>query len=326
MDYTPIEIIKLIALYLKPGIMALVSKAFNIYDECWYHDYLLMRYHESEILDKEFSFKELCQRSLLEGDIYIFDPYVSEKKLGISGIKATPVGKNFGYIGENYILKFNGDLYRLNLNLKPTIIDHNVIDIGFNCYIKKAGLYIMDNKSGKIEFCVLDSTKSNFGYISYVSHNLYQFYTSNTIYFIYFDSFTKTTSICKFDMEFDIIKIFSTSRINNKIITYILTNNNELLIYFDKKLLSKPIIITNVADLGKNYVCINKKYYYFNAFESRFNFALSDLIPFDCAYENKQTNTKIVLYEHINRAKMLLQENNQIKIIDDICRIYLIKK
>ena len=42
MEDIPIEMRKLIALNLKPGIMATVSKAFDIYDECWYHDYLII--------------------------------------------------------------------------------------------------------------------------------------------------------------------------------------------------------------------------------------------------------------------------------------------
>lgn len=71
MQHIPIETRKLIALYLKPGIMTTVCKAFDIYDEVWYHNYLLMRYDEAAIMNRTFSFKELC-RDRYQKVYYIF--------------------------------------------------------------------------------------------------------------------------------------------------------------------------------------------------------------------------------------------------------------
>lgn len=249
MDYIPIEIIKLLTLFLRPGIMVAVSKFFDIYDEPWYYNYLIMRYDRTEIVHRDFSYKELCQRSLLEGPIYQYDQCnKTEKNLKITGIKAI-------FMNNNYrILKFNGDLVILDIN--PIIIDNNVLDIDSYCYIKQSAIYIF--KENKYICHEIIKPKLPILDIQYVLGTVwsFQFYSSDTIYFIDY----AYIEIYKFKN-----KIIKAITLLEKIyITYILTDNNDLLIYQNKNFIVEPIIIHNVQDIGTNYICVNNEYYYNN--------------------------------------------------------------
>ena len=92
-----------------------------------------------------------------------------------------------------------------------------------------------------------------------------QFNTSDAIYFNYND-IEGTFEIQKFNIKCKIIKTFTlVTKIASgiyKYITYILTTNRTLLIYFNKNFMSDPVVINNVDDMTICYLLIDNKYYY----------------------------------------------------------------
>ena len=171
MKNMPIEIIKLIALYLKPRILALVCVMCNeLYDEAWYYDYLIMRYDRSEIVGRDFSFKELCARSLLDHPIFGYNTIVNKyTNLRTNGIKV------ISHCNNNYILKFNGDMILIDTISK--LFDINVIDMDKSCYIKKKRFCNIN----RIDLSLVNPLKINVEYKKFYN---YYFYTENTIYFV----------------------------------------------------------------------------------------------------------------------------------------------
>lgn len=308
MEDTPIEIWKLIALYLKPGIMAIVSKAFDIYDETWYRDYLLMRYDETEIVDRAFSFKELCRRSLSEGLLYTYDECTMMKtNLGINAIYAIPQCYIFV---EHYILKFNGDLIAVdNDNMASNIIDRDVIYLDIDCYVKKTELYFRNfDEFEKITFLPTDTPIMGIQFIC-TDHllSLCQFYTFDAIYFNYND-ISDTIEIQKFDIKYKIIKTYTRMLNNNKYITYILTTNRTLLIYFNKNFIVDPVIINNVDDIGINYLYIDNKYYYTG--NTDLNFCDFNINNFVCVTNDIKTDLET------SNSYAILITNNKMMCID----------
>ena len=296
MNYILKETLIIISLNLKPRYLALVCKNYElIYDEFWYCQYLIQRYDEAEITGTEFSYRELCRRSLLESDIYIhkYHSYIHkyhsvnlDDKLPIRGIKAASIGF------EHYILKFNGELYKCFGNVTE-FIDNNVVDINKECYIKKSELYIYKDENGKYK-SISFSTTSAIQELQYIytiyndfySINYYQFYTSDTIYWNYYTE--DIAKIRNFTVTDGISKAYTVVRDDNisKAITYILTNKNTLVIYFNNKFTIKPRIISNISDLGKNYICIDNKYYYFNPYDIKFNFNFRKLVLLNCVIQS----------------------------------------
>lgn len=333
MDNLPTDILKLITLELRPGFMALICKAMDIYDEAWYRDYLIMKYDRYEIVDRDFSFKELYTRSLLEGSIYTYNMNDDEyTNLPIKGIKATP------YNSGNYILKFNGDLFSL-IDTKLKLLDINVIDIDGFCYIKKSKLcFINDTRS--IDLPLLNTPKINIqnitdnNYQFYINHSNHQFYTNDTIYFVYNDGLQYR--IYKYYIVDKIIKAYTVARSHNNYITYILTANHDLLVYFNKNLDCAPLIINHVDDLGRNYICINKKYYYFYVYSEKFNFSTDMLVALkyneetddaDDTYFAQLVSDKQILWVKRDGTiiKKLVADNTIKKFFGDYHRIYVIK-
>ena len=260
MENIPKEIIKLIALNLVPGFLSMVCKTMNIYDEAWYYDYLIMRYDRSEIVDRVFSFKELYARSLEEGPLYIlylFD--MTETNLKINAIKAAP---DCYLPNRNYVLKFNGDLCLTNNNAEPELLDSGVIDIGLYCYIKQTKIYIYKFCYGYLELNLppIDSKILNIQNIGCEKNNfICQFNTINTIFFTIYNG--QKYQIRTHPIKYNIIKAYTNIH-ENKCITYILSDNNIVLIYYDKNFNDDPIIINNVNDIGKKYIRINKIHYF----------------------------------------------------------------
>ena len=341
MDDIPIEIWKLIALNLKPGILVRISKMFDIYDELWYRDYLLMRYNESEIVNRDFSYKELCQRSLLEGLLCAYDLHEKIKtNLEIRGIAAVP--KN-NYYFTHHVLKFNGDIIKTNsinnkiIHSNVIKIDYNVIKIDYNCYIKKTELYYHHaNTYNTIKFPLTNTQILNIQYIkTFNSITLCQFYTKNSIYFNYNDA-TNKTEIQTFNITYTIIKTLTESYINHMYITYILTKKRILLIYFNKNFTDIPIIINNVDDIGRNYIHMNDKYYYIDAKTIDFNkcsFGTENLV---CLMDNRKlmnhyyggliTDKKIILFDSEYKIVYILEVDAIIKnFFSTYGRTYLIE-
>ena len=263
MDSIPKEALFIISLNLIPRYLALVCKFYElIYDEFWYYQYLICRYDEAEIIGTDFTYRELCERSLLEGDIYRYgfgNNRHDYTKILIRGIKS--IFKN----GKNYVLKFNGDLYECD-NTNSSLIESNIIDIISDAYIKKSVLYfLLDNEYQARHF---DNLSQIYNLQNIYGTTNYQFHTSEAIYFL--DSEFK---IEKFIIDDGIYKVYSfINKISNMIMTLILSNMNTLLIYDNKNFTTKTQIIYNVTDLGQNYICINKKYYYFNSLAVRFSY------------------------------------------------------
>lgn len=264
MENIPVEIVKNIALDLIPGVLALVCKDLDIYDEAWYYEYLISKYDESEIIGREFSFKELCQRSLLEGPLCVYKSPIFIN-LGINGIKSHRLSY-YTLECANYILKFNGDLFIIN-NMAKELVDINVIDINRNCYIKQSELCFLVNYN--YETIIFYPPKSRILNVQCINIKQYQFYTRDTIYF--YDE-----QVRSYNIKDKIIKAYTVERVKYgempNMITYILTDKQQVLIYFDKKINEEGQVINNVDDLGNNYISINKKYYYIDVYDYNFNF------------------------------------------------------
>lgn len=262
------DIMCLFSHYLSPRYLALVCKLYDsMYDEFWYYQYLLTKYTEADIIGRDFTYKNMCKRSLLEGEIYIYMQYTQKNldiKLPISGIKSMMATSS-----ERFILKFNGDLYKCDDDSKLIVfVDFNVIDINYKCYIKKSELHFYNSDIDRYE-SISFPIISDIQYLNVAESCNYLFYTKDTIYYKVEDE------IHKFFITDGICKTYTMG-----LITYILTNKNTLLIYnntFD----TQPKIINNVTDLGINYVCIDKKYYYFNPQNIEFYFDFDDLIELD---------------------------------------------
>ena len=323
MDYVPREVIYIISLYLKPRYLAQVCKFYELlYDEFWYYEYLIQRYEETDIMGTQFTYKELCKRSLLEDDIHkcnFSSDYtcltniicVTYTKLLIRGIKTILASNNH----KCYILKFNGNLYKCTSTC-ILLIDKNVIDITDDAYVKKSELYFLKNKKYlTIHFDTISDIR-NLQAINFVYPILYQFHTDEAIYFNYLDLDIDTYKINKFIINDGIYKAYTTEQIiksmNRRLITYILTKKNTLLIYIDKNFTTEPKIINNVTDLGQNYICINEKYYYFNP--NNVTFSDIDFILID----NKINSSiyKYPYYDILLIDKKIVFVNNKGAIID----------
>ena len=274
MDILPIEIIRLISLELSPRYLSLVCKLYDtMYDDEWYYQYLIQRYDKDEIMGTDFSYGELCERSLSQGTIYASKFFTNndkfDTKMLIQGIKCIGgINKK-----EDYVLTFNGKLYKCTDDTAE-FIDDNVVDIDNNCYIKKSKL-VFNNKLPSIDFSTSDQIKE----LQYIcEYNECQFYTKEDLF--YFDSNT----LNKIIIADGIRKAYTIMRfgkgIEIRFMTYILTNKNTLLIYFNKNFSTQSKIINNVTDLGKNYLCRDNKYYYFYPYHINFKFNDKDFILF----------------------------------------------
>lgn len=275
MNSIPIEITKLISLDLRPNYLSLVCKLYdNMYDELWYHEYLSQRYDETEIMGTDFTFRELCERSISEGIIYARNYSNLEHfdtKIAIRGIKSVSTGSQ----NKHYVLTFNGKVYRCTNNLTTTeLIDTNVIDIHTDCYIKKSQLLFSTH-----DFCdsITFSTTGLIKELENIGGIKFQFYTNTMLFF--YDLETKKLNVI--NIVDGIRKAYTIIRcqkgIKNRYITYILTNKNTVLIYFNKDFTTEAKIITNVTALGKNYICIETIYYFFNPLDDLFEFDYKDL-------------------------------------------------
>ena len=223
MNELPSDVLKLITLESSPGCMASVCKAMDIYDDKWYYDYLIMRYDRSEIVGRAFSFRELCRRSLLEGNLYKLRVHDDKQKdLKINAIHAIPARINYALSNKNYVLKFNGDLYMVDYDLNQKIIDCDVINIDYECYIKQTKLYIHNGlRCDTIDLPNIDSKILKIQKIGYIEFNIMcHFYTSNTIYFTHYDTLEKY-QIHSNHIKYNIIRAYTKAIVIPKYLGYI---------------------------------------------------------------------------------------------------------
>lgn len=118
----------------------------------------------------------------------------TKTNLGISAISAAPnyfvtvvlaAPIPINNVRVHHILKFNGDLIELEINKMPKIIDYNVINIDYHCYVTNTELYYYCNyKYESKKFPLIESLILNIQYIQTMDNIvLCQFYTSDAIYF-----------------------------------------------------------------------------------------------------------------------------------------------
>jgi hypothetical protein len=137
-QYVPKELFIIISHELPINYLLLVNKLLNsLYNDNWYKEYLENKYPTINLTVRT-TYKDLCKKSLYEGRIYYsqqYNTFIGKKYLNITGIKALWLDRN------HIILKFNGDLYRINNNSEQILIDNNVSNMSFIHYVKYNKLY-----------------------------------------------------------------------------------------------------------------------------------------------------------------------------------------
>ena len=308
MEQIPIEIVRIISLALRPGFMVSICKLYaELYNELWYYDFLLMKCDRSEIIDRDFTFKELCKRYLAQGLVHFF----SESKTIKSGITAINV---VDMCYNDQILKFNGDMI-----VNSRKIDTNIVAMDTDCYIKKTGLYVLNKWHYEVIPLVIQSEILDIQYINtFEDLVMCQYYTWDAIYFNYYDEYDKG-KIYKFVVNDEIIKAYTISQAltARKYVTYILTNKNTLLIYFDKNFIAEPEIIYNVTDIGKNYICIKNQYFYHNGFNMNLmplDYIInSSILCFGIHRNYLATNDKIIIINNNGQVTKIIKYDFEIK-------------
>jgi len=163
----PLDIWKLISLYLDFNQLALNNTLKIIYDEDWFKNKILMKYPNCKQYDH--TWKDLYKRSLKSGNIvelrYYEGKYTSEAffpslgKNAIEGFKIAQID-NYFYM----ILTFDGDLYSSYLEGRVWInklLDSNVKDITDRSYIKENKWYLVDYNHETFTKLILE-TDENF--------------------------------------------------------------------------------------------------------------------------------------------------------------------
>ena len=253
MDSFPKEVLFAISLYLPPWYLLTINKHFStIYNEYYYKRYIEW-YYPNINFNPKLSYKELCQNSLKEGEIWKRNTtHNSIKNLRIRGMKIFTLSYN----KDKYlILKFNSDLYLYDKNKRTSyLIDTEVTDIITSSYIKDNKWYYIDYLCNKR---LIYESEDNFNNISFSEIILQGMYAS-TNYILY--KYQNGTLIQKgFDKK--IIKITADSCGVN-----ILFENKDLICY--NYLLNEVSTISNVTLLKSfcfkkenNYYLLHKKEY-----------------------------------------------------------------
>ena len=153
MDLTPLDIWKLISLYLDFNQLALNKIFKSIYDDDWFKIMVLSKYPNFDNKYNE-SWKELYKRSLKPlviltyKSIMAFEPIKND----IEGLKVISTNGMYGMT-----LTFDGDLYCCYIKYDKWInilIDVNVRDILHGTYIKENTWYniIYHSDRGNVTF------------------------------------------------------------------------------------------------------------------------------------------------------------------------------
>ena len=148
----PVDIFKLISLYLKPYTFSVCCSLHKMYTDFWFKDKLILEYPDMELINTvDWNYKYFYKRSLLSGNIYTFNrnenKYNSRRKLkdmdliDIEAIKIEHIDLN-----TYLVLEFNGTLWCYSDILYGKILlDTHVIDIDTNTYIKHNAWYYVSN-------------------------------------------------------------------------------------------------------------------------------------------------------------------------------------
>jgi len=134
MDNLPFELLQLISYNLPINILSINKHYLSLYDDEWYNNYLQHNY-------KIIGDKKLYYKSLKTGVIYKTNKNTYEKiKLPILGIKAASIKNS----DSSLILTFDGKLY-----INDTLIDTDVVDIDYSCYVTNDTCYILIDENNK---------------------------------------------------------------------------------------------------------------------------------------------------------------------------------
>ena len=182
----PLDIWKLISLYLDFNQLALSKELWKIYDDEWFKNKLCMEYPNCK--QNNNSWKELYKRSLKSGNIlklrHYDGKYKSEELLfssydnAIQGFKIAEIDYYF-YM----ILTFDGDLYSSFLQGDMWInklLDSNVSDITNNSYIKENKWYLLDYNH-EILITLILQTNDNFIAVTHTDEHICAI-TNNKLY------------------------------------------------------------------------------------------------------------------------------------------------
>ena len=136
--YIPLDIFRIISLYLPQYHLSLNKQLHNIYNKNWYCEYIKHNYPKIKFCTTNY--KDLYEKSLLEGEIYHRGNKISS--LNIKGIKCQPnsyCDPNNSLLNFKFyeILNFKGELI-LTDGFKQVLIDTEVTDFAYELYIKKS--------------------------------------------------------------------------------------------------------------------------------------------------------------------------------------------
>lgn len=138
----PLELLQLISYKLPLGTLSACKELSKIYDDNWYNNYCEYNYGMKG--DKNLYYKSMRTGTIYKTD---YDKLENEVKLNIKGIKASGVRHS----SKTLILTFDGKLY-----MDDELIDVDVSDIDYSCYIKKNVCYYFVYENYKKEHHVLD--------------------------------------------------------------------------------------------------------------------------------------------------------------------------
>jgi hypothetical protein len=172
MDFLPTELLQYIGLQLPVCYLATLNKQFStLYDEFFYKFYLEDKYPGINLW-KQSSYKELCKKSLAQGEIRRIKKDITQC-LSIKGIKAC-YAADYGY---SFVLTFNGDLYAVD-ETKTKFISGNVIDVDSETYITPNKWYFVD---GQLISHLIKESEDIFKFVGYHDDYVY----AATDYIIY---------------------------------------------------------------------------------------------------------------------------------------------
>lgn len=131
----PLDILREVSLYLPHYFLSLSRESLMMYNESWFKDKVLFIHPKCKTT--KFSWKDLYKRSLKQGRIYEYIEDEEHILFPIEGIKISDIDDTY-YM----ILTFDQDLWICTWDgTQRFLVDTNVTDIDYLCYIKENELY-----------------------------------------------------------------------------------------------------------------------------------------------------------------------------------------